>query len=121
MHILRLVLEDERVNRENVEKLEAVLRFAQMEAGQWGMKEVQFWNPTELVGGLIEQGKVGEEGKRVEREVESVACLRWYGFGEGGGNGEGKTDGKTNGRTNGHAEMEGEEVIWWGNEKYGWC
>lgn len=101
LHILRLVIEDETNTSENAQKLEAVLRYAQMEASEWKMNDVQFWNPTTLVGELLERGGLGGEGNwvRVEREEESVASLMWYGEGEGGT----------------------EEVEWWGNEKYGWC
>ncbi|KAF7869967.1 hypothetical protein EAF04_004751 [Stromatinia cepivora] len=101
LHILRLVIEDEVDNDENAQKLESVLRFAQMEAQEWKMKDVQFWNPTRLVEQLLDRSDLGGEGthQRVEREEESVASLMWYG--EGGGTVN--------------------ELEWWGNEKYGWC
>ncbi|QSZ34613.1 hypothetical protein DSL72_006207 [Monilinia vaccinii-corymbosi] len=99
LHILRLVIEDESDSEDNARKLEAVLRFAQMEAHAWKMNDVQFWNPTTLVENLINRTKLEGEHMKVEREEESVASLLWYGEGEGSV----------------------ESVEWWRNEKYGWC
>ncbi|ESZ90584.1 hypothetical protein SBOR_9035 [Sclerotinia borealis F-4128] len=99
LHILRLVIEDEINSEDNARKLESVLRFAQMEAKEWKMNDVQFWNPTTLVQDLINRSKLEGEHMKVEREEESVASLMWYGEGEGSV----------------------QEVEWWGNEKFGWC
>ncbi|KAA8571299.1 hypothetical protein EYC84_000621 [Monilinia fructicola] len=99
LHILRLVIEDEINSEDNARKFEAVLRYAQMEATEWKMNDVQFWNPTPLVEQLIARSSLRAEHVRVEREEESVASLMWYGEGDG----------------------TVESVEWWGNEKYGWC
>ncbi|KAI9646825.1 hypothetical protein NHQ30_004824 [Ciborinia camelliae] len=99
LHILRLVIEDETDSEDNARKLESVLRYAQMEATEWKMNDVQFWNPTPLVEDLIQRSGLKGERTKVEREEESVASLMWY------GEGEGSVD----------------FVEWWGNEKYGWC
>lgn len=98
LHILRLVVEDERVNEENVERLRGVLEIARREAGEWGLEEVDVWNPSECVRELVRRTRLRHE--EVERKEESIASLMWYGDGKGGGK---------------------EDVKWVANEKYGWC
>ena len=56
---------------------------------------MQVWDPTAKVRGLID--KCGIEFEVVQRDVESIASLMWYG--------EGSTD----------------EVEWLANEKYARC
>jgi hypothetical protein len=103
MHILRVAIRgQDRVNPNNktdcdeiVELIAAVLRRAQEEAMEWGMKEVQIWNPEPMTVQACET-LVGAEGvKIVGREEESIPCLRWKGL-------EGR-------------------VEWVANEKFGWC
>ncbi|EHL00121.1 putative Lysine acetyltransferase [Glarea lozoyensis 74030] len=81
-YVLRLVVEDERVSDENAEKLAAVLRVAQREAGEWELKSVAVWNVSGVVKELL--GKTGMQWEEVEREEDSIASLMWYGEGEGG-------------------------------------
>ena len=85
--------------QEAKEELVNLLKAAQDQAGIWGMKEVVIWSPSDKV--VSAAGKVlGDEGKVqvVEREMDSIASLRWSG--EGGA----------------------EARIWWDlNEKFGWC
>ena len=78
----------------NIKGLKGIIQLAQKEAQEWRLKHVELWNPTSYVKYLIE--KTGLEHSEVEREEESIASLMWYG------------DDK-------------DEVVWVGNEKYGWC
>jgi hypothetical protein len=96
-YVLRLVVEDERVSDENAEKLAAVLKVAQKEAGEWELKSVAVWNVSAVVKELL--GRTGMQWEVVEREEDSIASLMWYGEGEGGP----------------------EEVEWVANEKFAWC
>ncbi|KUJ06843.1 uncharacterized protein LY89DRAFT_692196 [Mollisia scopiformis] len=97
LHILRLVLEDERDTQENVESLKAVLQIAQREAEEWKVSEVDVWNPSQVVRSLVR--KTGLEHEEVERKEESIASLMWYGEGKG----------------------TADEIRWVANEKFGWC
>ncbi|MCJ1394426.1 hypothetical protein MMC18_007304 [Xylographa bjoerkii] len=91
LHVLRMVVEGEE-DGERVEAAAKVLRAAQREAGRWGMKTVEVWNPERVV---VEAARtILGEVEVVERDEESITSLMWYG--------EGK-------------------VEWVGNEKYGWC
>lgn len=97
LHVLRVVVEDEEntAEEELVEGFKAIVGIARAEADEWRSHDVQMWNPTGLVRGLVE--KIGVEYEFVERDKESIASLMWYG------------------------EEEGEEVDWVANEKYAWC
>ncbi|CZS96298.1 uncharacterized protein RAG0_05680 [Rhynchosporium agropyri] len=95
LHILRLVIEDERDEEGNVEKLKGILQIAQAEAQEWQLNEVDVWNPSEYLKGLVE--KTGVESRFVVRDAESIASLMWYGEGDK------------------------EDVRWVANEKFGWC
>jgi len=97
LHILRLVVEDERPTEDNVANLRGILEIAQAEAKEWQLGHVELWNPTDVVKEMLKC--TGLEHSEVEREEESIASLMWY------GDGSGKTD----------------EIEWIGNEKYGWC
>jgi hypothetical protein len=94
LHILRLVIENQDDVENNIKGLKGIIQLAQKEAQEWRLKHVELWNPTSYVKNLIE--KTGLEHSDVEREEESIASLMWYG------------DDK-------------DEVVWVGNEKYGWC
>jgi hypothetical protein len=95
LHFLRLVVEDENDVEGNVEKLRDIVKIAQKEAAEWKCVGVEMWNPTHAVRELV--GKLGLEHSEVEREEESIASLMWYGEGNG------------------------DDVVWVGNEKFGWC
>lgn len=109
LHILRLVVQSHAESGANnhtngtdvngdtrhevaVRAVEAVLRAAQREAGRWGMRTVEVWNPSPIV--IKAAQRVLHETTVVERDEESIASLMWYGPGE---------------------------VEWVENEKYGWC
>lgn len=110
LHILRLVVEDEGFSdfgpassgdaakmkdSPTARAIAAIFAAAQAEAAQWGMKEIQIWNPTSttLAAAQILDAKAAVE----YREEESITCLQWYGEGSW------------------------ENVDWVCNEKYGWC
>jgi hypothetical protein len=95
LHILRLVVEDESNVEGNIERLRGIVKIAQQEAAEWKCVGVEMWNPTPVVRNIV--GKLGLEHSEVEREAESIASLMWYG------------------------EDNGDDVIWVGNEKFGWC
>lgn len=79
------------------EEIGALLRAAQEQARIWGMKEVLIWNPGERVVKMAKQ-ILGREIEVVEREVDSIASLRW------------NSDGENEVR-----------VLWELNEKFAWC
>lgn len=95
LHFLRLVVEDENDVEGNVERLRGIMKIAQQEAAEWKCVGVEMWNPTPVVKDIV--NKLGLEHSEVEREEESIASLMWYGDGNG------------------------EDVVWAGNEKFGWC
>ncbi|RDW69746.1 hypothetical protein BP6252_08766 [Coleophoma cylindrospora] len=94
LHILRLVIEDESAEESNSQALKEILGFAQREAKEWVLNEVELWNPTPGLKKLVDL--TGLEHSEVVRDKESIASLMWYG-------------------------EEKEEVVWVGNEKFGWC
>ncbi|KAI1412219.1 hypothetical protein F5Y13DRAFT_200202 [Hypoxylon sp. FL1857] len=113
LYILRLVLEGdetansaasrkpselpENENFDRVSALQAILRAAQSEAGEWRLDHVKLWNPTPLVHSLI--AKAGFDYVEVEREKESIASGLWYS----------------------DAGQVGESPSWINNEHYAWC
>ena len=97
LHILRLVIEDEKVSDDNVEGMKGILEIAQKEAKEWKLEHVELWNPTDVARALVQ--RAGLEYSQVDREAESIPSLMWY------GEGSGKVD----------------EIEWVGNEKFGWC
>ena len=110
LHILRLVVEDESfsdfipASLEGVAKkqdstiaksIAALFAAAQPEAAQWGMREVQIWNPTSTTLAAVQM--IDPKAKVEHREEESITSLQWYGEGTW------------------------ENVDWVCNEKYSWC
>lgn len=127
LHILRLVIEDEKLGADyspatiegtgsinaaaeghiNIQGLETsrvdeirqsiakIFQVAQTEAARWDMKEVQLWNPTSLA--LAGARQIKKDIAIEERELESIASMRWYGEGDG------------------------QNVEWIENMKYAWC
>lgn len=112
LHVLRLVIEAEQdIGRQMpsdatisatdakstkaVRAVAAVLVAAQREAGVWDMDHVELWNPSPVT--VLAAREVLPGAEIVDRDEESIACLRWSGEGNG------------------------EDVDWVGNEKYGWC
>lgn len=93
LHILRLVVEDE-TSPNNSEYLKGILAIAQVEANKWVLNNVELWNPTPVVKEMVQQ--TGLPHSEVIRDKESIASLMWYG-------------------------EESEEIVWEGNEKFGWC
>ncbi|KAE8348657.1 hypothetical protein BDV28DRAFT_81767 [Aspergillus coremiiformis] len=98
LYILRWVY-DEPTSSEETEKtaqaMATIIRRAQLEAYEWNMAKVQFWNPTSVMERAV--AILDPTAQIVHREQDSVACLRWHG-----------------------AEQD-KEVEWFWNEKYAWC
>ena len=95
LHFLRLVIEDENDAAGNVEKMRAIVQIAQKEAAEWKCVSVEIWNPTSVVKDVV--SRLGVDHSEVERDEESIPSLMWYGEGNG------------------------DDVVWIGNEKFGWC
>jgi hypothetical protein len=111
LHILRLVLEEHGVFNfedgsaevdmsEYVPAITALFMMARDEAVEGGMEDVLVWNPTDVTVAAVRA--IDPEAKVVDRDVESIASLMWYG--------EKMREGPVNGW-----------IDWLGNEKYGWC
>ncbi|KAI1914502.1 hypothetical protein LOZ53_004147 [Ophidiomyces ophidiicola] len=80
-----------------VDAIAAVLRRAQYEADEWGLSQVEIWNPTSLIEEAVKQ--LDSTAELVHRESKGITSLKW----------------------NGKELGLGEEVDWVWNEKYGWC
>ncbi|KAK8127627.1 hypothetical protein PG984_008735 [Apiospora sp. TS-2023a] len=95
MYILRLVIEDEAAPAEELaESFAAVMGKAHEYARDWKLGKIDLWNPTATISSLIEA--CGLESEIVERHVDSIPSMMWYG------------------------KDEGEHVEWVANEKYCW-
>ena len=111
LHILRLVIEGERLARSSesepiilehsdqakVQASAALLQAAQLEASKWDMKDVQIWNPSSLT--VLAARELEPAAQVIHRDEKSIASLRWHGV----------------------DPEECSKVDWVGNEKYGWC
>ena len=75
----------------------AIVDAARGVAARWGLAKVDLWNPNPLVRGLLADIAGDAPHEWVERDVDSIPSLMWYG---------------------GEAE---EDVQWVANEKYCWC
>ncbi|KAK4044102.1 hypothetical protein C8A01DRAFT_31700 [Parachaetomium inaequale] len=96
LHVLRVVVEDpEQPDEELVAGFRSIVQIAQHEAAEWKTQDIQVWNPTPKIRGLVE--KCGIESEFVNRDKDSIASLRWYG------------------------EEPTAELDWVANEKYAWC
>lgn len=114
LHILRIVIEDQGhsswegsgtshadgnpTDHSHVAAITALLLMAQREAEEWRMEEVEAWNVSSAT--LAAARKLDSSAKVVERDMESIASLKWYPP---------------------HDGPVAESVDWIGNEKYGWC
>ena len=68
-----------------------------MEAHEWNMAAVEFWNPTPLMQKAA--AMLDPNAEVIHREKSSIASLRWTGAEQG----------------------LGKDVEWFWNEKYTWC
>lgn len=111
LHILRLVVEEHGLFnleggsndvdlKEYIPAITALFALARKEATAWNMEDVQIWNPTDVTVAAVRA--LDSEAQVVDRDVESIASLMWYG--------EKVKEGPVNGW-----------IDWLGNEKYGWC
>jgi hypothetical protein len=111
LHILRIVVEErglftwERASAEvdlsaYIPAIAALFKAALEEARKWNMAEVEIWNPTEAT---VKAAQVlAPDAKVIDRDIESIASVMWYGARKSPG-------------------PVADEVDWLGNEKYGWC
>ena len=116
LNILRLVIEDEdedissetweevasvdtssEAGKRHILAAASVIRSACYEAAEWGMDNVQFWNPTPVT--IQAARKIKPSAKIIDRTDDSIASLRWHGP---------KLDSRC-------------KLQWVGNQKYGWC
>jgi hypothetical protein len=108
LYILRLVVEEkgfvdwefgqfgEREFDRFVPPIAALLLMAQGEAARWNLEDVQIWNPNQVTVSAAQY--LFPHSEVVHRDQESICSLRWYG--------EADTL---------------DDIVWLGNEKYGWC
>ena len=94
LHFLRLVIEDENDTRGNLDKLRGIVKIAQKEAAEWKCVGVEIWNPSPVVKDIVTELNLGHS--EIDRDEESIPSLMWYGEGTG------------------------DDVVWVGNEKFGW-
>lgn len=93
LYVIRLAIEGETTSEALQANFNAIIACAQSEANAWKAVKVDLWNPSPLVQELVAGSNV--EHSRVEREQDSIPCLRWY-------------------------AQEGEDVDWVALEKYCW-
>ena len=86
-----------RSQKPQVEAVAAILEAAQIEASDWGMSSVQFWNPSPLL--VLAARHLKHSAEIIDRHEESLPSLRWHG------------NPKPNDLT----------IDWLLNEKFGWC
>ncbi|OCL08974.1 hypothetical protein AOQ84DRAFT_292114 [Glonium stellatum] len=123
LHVLRLVIEDEphsswegsgtnhtngsgRSHQQNGDEpssyhesaITSLLLMAQREAQEWGMAELEAWNPTSEMVSAAQ--RLDPSAAVVDRDEESIASLKWHPL---------------------HTDPVAESIDWIGNEKYGWC
>lgn len=100
LYILRWVYDDPTSPEEEqtlVQAMAGILRRAQLEAHEWNMHTVEFWNPTPLLQKAV--ALLDPDAQVVHREKSSISSLRWTGAEQG----------------------LGKDVEWFLNEKYTWC
>lgn len=99
LYILRWVY-DEPTSPEEAETttkaMAAILRRAQLEAHEWNMATIEFWNPTPLLEKAV--ALLDPTARLVHREESSIACLRWNG-----------------------TKQAKKDTEWFLNEKFAWC
>jgi hypothetical protein len=100
LYILRWVYDDPKSAAEEqvlIEAMAGILRRAQLEAHEWNMSKVEFWNPSPLLEKAV--SLLNPTAEVVHREESSIASLRWTGADQG----------------------LGKNVTWLLNEKFTWC
>lgn len=97
-HVLRLVIEGAGKAEPSAEAVAAVRRLlqaAQAQANEWMSQGVELWNPHPITFSAAKQ--IDPSVQLIHRVEESIASLSWLG------------------------KPADQEVIWYSNEKYGWC
>lgn len=77
--------------------ISAILEQAQLEASDWGMASVEFWNPSALT--ISAAKELDSSVVLTDRDDESITSLRWHG----------------------KPLLASAKIDWIANEKYGWC
>ncbi|KAI1279999.1 hypothetical protein F5Y07DRAFT_20366 [Xylaria sp. FL0933] len=90
---------------------DAILHGALDAARAWNCGTVHLWNPTPAARELIAGSGVAH--KFVNRELDSIPSLMWYGADD--------KKAEKKGEEGEEVEEEEEEVDWLANEKYCWC
>ncbi len=73
-----------------------ILHAAQAEAGEWGMRHVEIWNPSRVVVEAVQQ--LSPDAEVVHRQHDDIPSLMWC-----------------------DKDMRASEVEWIANERYAWC
>ncbi|KAH7095874.1 hypothetical protein FB567DRAFT_42359 [Paraphoma chrysanthemicola] len=110
-HLLRLVIEnggweDTAISHPNGQSedhshdaaIAAIMVFAQREAQDWGMAQVQIWNPSSVTVRAAQ--RLDPKARVIDRDEESIASLQWFPE---------------------HNGPMADEIDWVANEKYAWC
>ncbi|KAJ5102065.1 Acyl-CoA N-acyltransferase [Penicillium alfredii] len=100
LYILRWVYDDPtspEQEQTTIHAMAAILRRAQLQARDWNMSKVEFWNPSPLLQKAV--ALLDPVAQVVHREKSSISSLRWTGAEQG----------------------LGKDVEWLLNEKYTWC
>lgn len=100
LYILRWVYDDPTSPEDEqtvIEAMATILRRAQLEAHEWNMSKIEFWNPSPLLEKAV--ALLDPKAEVVHREESSISSLRWTGAEQG----------------------LGKDVQWLLNEKFTWC
>lgn len=100
LYILRWTYDEPTTAEEEqatTEAMAAIIQRARLEAKEWNMARVDFWNPTTLMQKAATI--LDPKAEVIHREKSSIASLKW----------------------NGAEQGLGDQVEWFWNEKYSWC
>jgi len=100
LYILRWVYDDPTSPEDEqtvIQAMAGILRRAQLEAHEWNMSKIEFWNPSPLLEKAV--ALLDPKAQVVHREESSISSLRWTGAEQG----------------------LGKDVQWLLNEKFTWC
>lgn len=100
LYILRWVYDDPTSPEDEqtvIQAMAGILRRAQLEAHEWNMSKIEFWNPSPLLEKAV--ALLDPTAQVVHREESSISSLRWTGAEQG----------------------LGKDVQWLLNEKFTWC
>ena len=85
LYILRFVVENPVMgaDRQDIQtqNVLAILHAARIQAAEWGLDSVKFWDAPYVVQRAVEQADV--QHRKVNREEDGIASLLWFGEGSG--------------------------------------